>query len=226
MKSLNHRFGTDACEQSVLSTGNEFTLPGHREKCHQEDRQPLGGAPLCPAVQRLEYGRSRKEMVGMAKQFLQCRCGCQQHAASRSYKGAAKWKQEEHWPQEYVREEHGQKIPSYEMMRPKSKPEVSQKPTDKMDLFDIPAAGDYAKGIQKILNSFLKAEARTRKFEQAREETDAKWEEFQRSLKESCLKERSRHNHTVVRLNLELEEQHKIKDEAFQEMKAAIAEPH
>ena len=129
-------------------------------------------------------------------------------------------------PQEYVREEHGQKIPSYEMMRPKSKPEVSQKPTEEMDLFDIPPAGDYAKGIQKILNSFLKAEARTRKVEEAREETDAKLEEFHRCLKEWHLKERSRHHDKVARFNLELEEQHKIKDEAFQEMKAAIAEPH
>ncbi|CAE7873892.1 unnamed protein product, partial [Symbiodinium microadriaticum] len=115
---------------------------------------------------------------------------------------------------------------SLHRLRPKSKPEVSQKPTEEMDLFDIPPAGDYAKGIQKILNSFLKAEARTRKVEEAREETDAKLEEFHRCLKEWHLKERSRHHDKVARFNLELEEQHKIKDEAFQEMKAAIAEPH
>ncbi|CAE7730122.1 unnamed protein product [Symbiodinium sp. CCMP2456] len=185
----------------------------------------LAGHHSAPQFRELRMGGRGKKWQTWQGGSSDSAGGWQQRGASHSYQGTGRWHQEERRQQDHSREDHSQKFPSYETMKPKLKAENTQKNTAETDgETDLPA-GEYTKGIQRMLNGFRKAEVRMRKIEEAKDETDAKWEEFQRSLREAFIKERAKHHEKVARLNQEMEEQSRLKEEALQELKAAIAEP-
>jgi len=94
--------------------------------------------------------------------------GWQQRGASHSYQGTGRWHQDER-RQQGPSEDHNQKFPSYETMKPKLKAENTQKNIAETDVeTDLPT-GEYTKGIQRMLNGFRKAEVRMRKIEEAKD---------------------------------------------------------
>ena len=142
-------------------------------------------------------------------------------------KGAGKWDyQPLNRRQRGDQEDDNNQFPGFEMMKPRAKPALANKehePTEG-DLEDMPV-GSYMKGVQKILNNFRKAEGRTRKIENLKEELDAKWEAFQQSLKDSYMKERKKYQDKVGRLASDMEEVQQAKEEAIQELKEALKSP-
>ena len=111
-------------------------------------------------------------------------------------------------------------------MRPRTRAPPTTRELDVIegDGDDLPV-GSYMKGVQRILNSFRKAENKTRKIEGLKEELDAKWEAFQQSLKDSYMKERKKYQEKVARFTTDMEEVQQAKEDAIQELKDALKSP-
>ncbi|CAE7209907.1 unnamed protein product [Symbiodinium microadriaticum] len=142
-------------------------------------------------------------------------------------KGAGKWEQ----PQASRRyqgdqDDRSSQFPGFETMRPRTRAPPTTRELDVIegDGDDLPV-GSYMKGVQRILNSFRKAENKTRKIEGLKEELDAKWEAFQQSLKDSYMKERKKYQEKVARFTTDMEEVQQAKEDAIQELKDALKSP-
>jgi len=79
--------------------------------------------------------------------------------------------------------------------------------------------------VQKSLNAFRRSEGKTRRLEEECAELETKWENFQRGLKESFIKERAKFHDRKAKVVADINEAYKIRDEALQELQEVFSEP-
>ena len=142
-------------------------------------------------------------------------------------KGAGKWDQPQASRRYHGDQDDGSsQFPGFEEMKPRTRAPPVTRDVDGMEgEGDDLQVGSYMKGVQRILNSFRKAEGRTRKIESLKDELDAKWEAFQQSLKDSYMKERKKYQEKTARLTTDMEEVQQAKEDAIQELKDALKSP-
>jgi len=153
----------------------------------------------------------------------------QQSAASssaRGHKGSGKWDPPTGRRTWNAPAESYNQFPGFEEMKPKPRQEQARRTADIMEVdAGVPMVGDYMKSVQRSLNNFRKAEGRARKIEEMKTETDAKWDEFKKSLQESFLKERQKYQDKVTKFAADMEEMQALRNEAIQELRDSIANP-
>ncbi|CAE7779518.1 unnamed protein product [Symbiodinium sp. CCMP2592] len=110
-------------------------------------------------------------------------------------------------------------FPTYEMMNievPKDNQEALQ---------TIQGPGDLAKFVQKAVNNIRRAEQRARKHAAEQKQTDEKWEQFQKELKTSFMKERARYKDKSEHLQQEKAEIREAQETAIAELYKLLADP-
>ncbi|CAE7654294.1 unnamed protein product, partial [Symbiodinium sp. CCMP2456] len=83
----------------------------------------------------------------------------------------------------------------------------------------------YITGVQKALNVVRKAEGRTRKLTTDRKATEAKWAEFQASLREAYITERAKYKEKMAKITQDEEDNAVAKNEALAELKEIMTQP-
>ncbi|CAE7191431.1 unnamed protein product [Symbiodinium sp. CCMP2456] len=153
----------------------------------------------------------------------------QQSAASssaRGHKGSGKWDPPTGRRTWNAPAEGHNQFPGFEEMKPKPRQEQARRTADIMEVdAGAPMVGDYMKSVQRSLNNFRKAEGRARKIEEMKTETDAKWDEFKKSLQESFLKERQKYQDKATKFAADMEEMQALRNEAIQELRDSISNP-
>ena len=123
-------------------------------------------------------------------------------------------------------------FPSYEAMAvPNHKGgKAVGKQQNKMALETEPelvgATGDLARYVQKLVNTLRRSDGKLRRCEMDKEEAQAKWDEYQKHLKQSFIQERQRYREKLDKVQAEQEEYIKAKNGALQELQEIIADPH
>ena len=122
-------------------------------------------------------------------------------------------------------------FPSYDAMsihggkggKALGKPAVKQYQETEPEL--VGATGELARYVQKLVNTLRRSDGKLRRCETDREEAQAKWEEYQRSLKQSFLQERQRYHEKLSKVQAEQDEFLKLKDGALRELQEIVANP-
>ena len=86
-----------------------------------------------------------------------------------------------------------------------------------------PKTGQYVSGVQRLLNGVRKAEAKTRKLEEAQTTLEKKWTRFKESLKESFVAERAKYYEKKEKIKNEAIEAQQLKDAALLDLQMAFS---
>ncbi|CAE7385990.1 unnamed protein product [Symbiodinium sp. CCMP2592] len=87
------------------------------------------------------------------------------------------------------------------------------------------ATGELARYVQKLLNTLRRSDSKLRRCEMEKDEAQAKWETYQKNLKQSFIQERQKFHERLDKVKTEQAEHMKLKDGALQELQEMVANP-
>ena len=135
-------------------------------------------------------------------------------------------------PGKEAKPERGQvAFPSYEAMAVpnhkggKAVGKQLSKTTTEVEPELVGATGDLARYVQKLVNTLRRSDGKLRRCEMDKDEAQAKWDEYQKHLKQSFIQERQRYREKLDKVQAEQEEYIKAKNGALQELQEIIADP-
>ncbi|CAE7786256.1 unnamed protein product [Symbiodinium sp. CCMP2456] len=118
-------------------------------------------------------------------------------------------------------------FPSYETMPAKTKASsaVTQWGNNAASSDLAAGQGNMVRYVQKLANTIRRADGKLRKCDLDRKETDEKWEEYQKGLKQSFLRERKRYYERLEKVQAEKDEFVGQKEEAVVALQRLLANP-